>query len=333
MTTLFRYLIFGALAQAPSGHDPSLFTYRALAHPVETSCASDASALADRIHSLAGVTIYGAYCDRAGTRDEDLRVVYVALAALPVESTIDDLAIDGQGMYATLAACQTDLPGQVAHFSSATGLVALVSYCFLDEEFLAQRPYALRIEGLGAAAQHAIAQTLVIDQPALDFDASARAFLAAARARSLDLAQAAFDTSATGVARLTFVYYGTARLPFVVSNVLEYDDVATCVAQTAALGGLTGPLPHPPIYNLCVHDDESESASFAVATLYVGSPDRLPFAQSIAPDRFATFAACQAARAQVTAHLEQALGRQAAGALCDGAGGEYAVHVLWDPTQ
>lgn len=308
-----------ALASDTKWHTYSLFRFP----KGKLSCAETARDIGSKFEKATGQAIFRASCEKETSLGYDLQVTYGSLTPVPLVTTANEQGGLGYlGLYGTMGECQSAIPREEKSFSDNTGLVPFVSYCYKESD-LSKTPFTIRVDGFGAAKllPHRFEGTVYVDS-IQNTEAVLNGALAFAKNAGIKVHQAvlAHDGSLKVVIRY---YLSPADVAFHshyfrLDQVTRYSSLGTrkplevCEAQMKeANSGFSSNYTTPGIW-FCGWDGMLFDAKLYLLRV---RPQEGVKTDTI-PDRFASFAECDAERAHAKSWYEKAFGISPFAILC-----------------
>jgi|GEM_PF-3056291 len=334
VTSVTSTVGMAGMADMPaSSAAPGIHAYMLDSYPVRADeCAAVAGTLADKLKSVAGVTIYGTRCLNEGDGVADVIINYVAEAPLTITSTQGGIRHDvANAMYGSMDECLAGLGAEVAAFEENLGLRNFAAWCFRKYDS-SHYPFAARVDAIGVAKDG----MRVIDDMELMFspvlgatDILGDVMTERLRERGVKVVRSVVGME-DGVSEYWAGarYYAKESLFIKLKEVNNYKAVETCEEDVETLQRILENGRVPPLSVFCTSD-----SLLGLARLYMMS---IPgdYDQETAPDTFANREACLNGKAAVEEAYRTALGREVIGSLCvisRFSTSEYGVKVFSNP--
>lgn len=128
-----------------------LFHHEIKEYPKGVGCELTAKIISEQFVKQTGFEIYWAGVTKESIASCDVKISYLADAALPFTKSVDTSGTGSvnRGVYSTLKACEEKLSREAQLMQEATGLNAWLSYCYRDERFQDRYPFVPVVEAIG----------------------------------------------------------------------------------------------------------------------------------------------------------------------------------------
>jgi len=302
LMVLMSALSFTAAAQAAM----NTYTYRARIPQSALSCADEAAALSLRFTQATRLHVAQAECMGAVNMPADGQVYALDVLVLtyhsdrPVAPSVTSFEDDiGAALYASYAACLTDLSVQAKGYQDNTGLIPVAAYC-MPAEGVVGSGYELKLESFGTprARLHSL-----------------RPFSFATDATSLSSVRELLKQHGAIIVRENqgvFFYYSASNLGLSTISLGLFSNAAQCSVQAAEAEKISQSLMATVMMTKCVQD--TDAGLFSLDILSNGYK-QLSSDQGLLSPRYYTFEECLQDKDRALA--EAAHGRNVRGGICN----------------
>lgn len=293
------------------------FTYRVSGYPAIGDCHTAAADLGVLFKAHTRITPESAECRDISEFGFVLEIVYKAPQRLSLLTTAPTSLRIGvsPGQFDTRDACEAQLPAEVVVFKGHTGLDKMVAYCFRDEH-TSINPWAIRIDAFDlrstAPRRPFMTGTMMLELPAsTDLVGVRDGMRARLTARGVDVRHINIRGAGPVQGELSMLYYAAKPFDLELTQHAKTTTFESCVEQLELARAVFADAPSTPLSMYC-------ASSFIGGSHYLMGfyQDGSGFSVIDAPNRFDSYAVCEASRIEILNGYRARLGARVKGALC-----------------
>lgn len=333
MKSILKKLLLILIAICPTLASANVYTYRIKSFQKTTpSCAVAAQAIGKRFASATGHAVLAAACDHTVAWLQDVVIQYQATSEARLITTLSDFT-SSQGTYATAADCEANLSSEKALFEKATGLAAVVAFCFRENSISANAkfPFVARIDGFGTPVKSPfVFSGSILEIPEFSRDVLEQRLALAIRSMPT-VENPRLRVDLAGVMPYVVVkYYSTRRRSLTLESTAGFESMDACRSRAGTIDAILSNLGVDKLTSFCAGKRFNSAAHYYAFGLTIG-----PFTKERIPGTYETRTECEIALSSVIARYSEANGTKVRG-FCsydspeEGASYAFNIVLLWE---
>jgi hypothetical protein len=321
--TFYAIVVFSNSAFAQPSQS---YSYLAREIPISSvSCQTQAQNLARRFSTLTGLPAT-ARCQSTSPKGNDVLVSYEASAPLNVITTAAELGFPGQGYeFASKLQCESKISAESRAFQQWTGSEPLLAFCRGNENYYGLIKWALIIEGFGDPdKQIGWASSLFPGKPSeVQTNLIKSDVKTMFSDSSLTVRHAFLQDDEQGSLRLTINYFGKYGERIQAQSLAFVNTFAQCETALSELRGVSANNPNIKTLSYCVNNPYALGADLVV----IMDVTRW-YKITQAPESFATYEQCAAARPGIVETYRAAYPQSVLAGFCTKWGSAWKINFL-----